>query len=292
MKARLEYWIVLVFSRLVCALPLDCALTWGRALGVIMGRVVRYRRQVALDNLHRAFGTEKTEEECRKILDGVYRHLGQMLVEFCRFPVLSGLQIERLVTIEHPEILEEAAKHLRGVVIVSGHFGNWEMMGAALAQHEISVGALVANQKNTAVGDLMDRFRRGVHVNPIRVGISVKEILRALEGGEFVAIVADQNAGKRGVFVEFFGHPTSTPQGPAAIFLRRNAPIVLAFALREPEGRHRVILERFPNPDHFPLGAEGLRQVTQLYTQRLEFHIRRHPEQWLWLHRRWKCSPG
>jgi len=117
-------------------------------------------------------------------------------------------------------------------------------------------------------------------------------VLRALERGECVAIVSDQNAGRRGVFVDFFGRPTSTPQGPAAIALKRNVPIVLMFALRKKGGRHRVILERFPDSTQFSSGAEGVRAATQLYTRRLEYYVRRYPEQWLWLHRRWKSSPN
>jgi KDO2-lipid IV(A) lauroyltransferase len=292
MKSRLEYLLLIGFSRLVCALSLEAALTLGRAFGIFLGRVVRYRRKVARENLRRAFGTEKDEAELLRILRGVYRHFGQMLVEFCRFPVLSGRRIEQLVTMEHAEILEEAAQGGGGVMLVSGHFGNWEMMGAAIAHKGYRVRALVANQKNVAVGNLMDRLRRYVQVDPIRVGISLKNILRALERGEFVAIVSDQNAGRRGVFVDFFGRPTSTPQGPAAIAMKRNVPMVLAFDVRKPGGRHRVVLERFPAPATFPTGAEGLRALTQLYTKRLECYIRRYPEQWLWLHRRWKCSPG
>ena len=292
MKSRLEYLLLIGFSRLVCALPLSAALTLGRAFGIFIGRVVRYRRKVALENLRKAFGTEKDEAELRRILRGVYRHFGQMLVEFCRFPVLSGRRIERLVTMEHPEILEEAAQRGNGVVLVSGHFGNWEMMAAAIAHKGYPMRGLVANQRNTAVGDLMDRFRRSVQVEPIRVGVSVKDVLRALSRGEIVAIISDQNAGRRGVFVDFFGRPTSTPQGAATIALKRDVPIVLGFSVRQPGGRHRVVLERFPDPDHFPDGSEGVRVATQLYTERLEQYIRRYPEQWLWLHRRWKSSPG
>jgi len=291
MRFRLEYLLLVGFSRFVCALPLGAALTLGRALGVFIGRVVRYRRKVALENLRRAFGTEKDEAERRRILRGVYRHFGQMIVEFCRFPVLSGRQIERCVAMENPDVLEEAAKGRQGTVLISGHFGNWEMMAAAIVHKGYPMRVLVANQKNAAVGDLMDRFRRCVGVEPIRVGRSVKNVLRALERGEFVGIISDQNAGRRGIFVDFFGRPTSTPQGPAAIALKRNVPMVLMFALREKEGRHRVIFERFPDPDQFPPGAEGIRAATQLYTRRLEHYIRCHPEQWLWLHRRWKCSP-
>ncbi len=292
MKSRMEYLLLVAFSRLVCALPLEAALTLGRLLGFFIGRVVRYRRKVALENLRRAFGSEKDEADLRRILRGVYRHFGQMIVEFCRFPVLSGRQIERLVTMERPDIFEEATQRGKGLVLVSGHFGNWEMMGAAIAHKGYPVRALVANQRNTAVGDLMDRFRRCVQVDAIRVGISVKEVLRALSRGEIVAIVSDQNAGRRGIFVDFFGRPTSTPQGPAAISLKMNAPMVLTFSIREQDGRHRMVLERFPDPDHFPPGPEGVRAVTQLYTRRLEHYIRRYPEQWLWLHRRWKCSPS
>ena len=291
MRFHLEYRLLVGFSRLVCALPLGAALTLGRALGAFIGRVVRYRQKVALENLRRAFGAEKDEAVRRRILRGVYRHFGQVIVEICRFPVLRGRQIERWVTMENPEVLEEAAQRGAGVVLVSGHFGNWEMIGAAIAHKGYPVRGLVANQKNAAVGDLMDEFRRCVGVEPIRVGRSVKNVLRALERAEFVGIVSDQNAGRQGIFVDFFGRPTSTPQGPAAIALKRNVPIVLMFALRKKGGRHRVILERFPDSTQFSPGAEGVRAATQLYTRRLEYYIRRYPEQWLWLHRRWKSSP-
>jgi KDO2-lipid IV(A) lauroyltransferase len=203
--------------------------------------------------------------------------------------VLHPADIESRVTIIHDAILSELKAGGRGALVISGHLGNWEMMAAAIAHFGHPFHVLVAQQKNRLVGDLIDDFRRAAGIQPIRVGPSVKEMLWALRRGEFVGIVSDQNAGREGVFVEFFGRPTSTPRGPAVIALRTGVPILLGFAIREPRGGHRVVFERLE--PSFPTGEEGIRAITQAYTARLEAYIRQHPEQWLWTHRRWKCSP-
>lgn len=291
MRFRIEYLLLLGFSRIVCRLRLSTALGVGRILGRVVFSVVRYRRDVAFGNLQRALGREKNPGEIRRIAREVYRHFGQLVVEWCRFPVLRAADIESRITMIHDDLLKEIEANGRGAMMISGHFGNWEMMGAAVAHFGRPFRVLVARQKNRFVGDLMDRFRRTVGVLPTRVGLSVKEVLWALRRGEFVGILSDQNAGRGGVFVEFFGRPTSTPRGPAAIALKTGVPVILCFAIREPRGHYRVVFERLENGRPFPTGTEGVQAITQIYTQRLEAYIRQYPEQWLWTHRRWKCLP-
>lgn len=291
MRFRIEYLLLLGFSRVICRLRLSTALGVGRVLGWMVFSVMRYRRKVALDNLQHALGHEKSRGEIRRIARDVYRHFGQLVVEWCRFPVLHAADIESRVTMVHDALLREVKTNGRGAVMISGHFGNWEMMGAAIAHFGHPFRVLVARQKNRLVGNLMDDFRRAVGVLPTRVGLSVKEVLWALRRGELVGIISDQNAGREGVFVEFFGRLTSTPRGPAAIALKTGVPMLLCFAIREPRGRHRIVFERLENRRSFLPREEGIQAITQAYTRRLEAYIRQYPEQWLWTHRRWKCSP-
>ena len=189
------------------------------------------------------------------------------------------------------ELLEKARQGGRGAIIATAHFGNWELLGAKIAAWGHPFKALVRRQRNEAVDRLINDHRRAMNIEPLRVGPSVKKALRALRTNAFIAIVADQDAGSRGIFVDFLGRPASSAQGPAAIALKQGCPILLALDVMKSRGRHTVHLESLLPPGEMTYSPENVRTLTERYSKRLEDYVRQYPDQWLWVHRKWKTQP-
>ncbi|MCX5801122.1 MAG: lysophospholipid acyltransferase family protein [Candidatus Eisenbacteria bacterium] len=294
MKRRLshplEYLLTIVLVRLFQILPHETALRLGGSLGRFTFEVVRLRRRVVLENLRRAF-PEKSEAEILAIARGTYRNLAMSLVEYARLPVTSDEEMRGRVTVEGLESFREALAGSKGAVLVTGHFGSWELMGAALRALGYPVNFLVGEQKNKAVDNLMNQLRRSKGIGIIKMGVSMRRVLEALKKNEFVAMLSDQDAGSRGVFVDFLGRPASTPFGPASFALRTGACLVSGFILREDLSHHRVVLETPILPAITGDKEKDLAHFTQAYTSLLEKYVRERPDHWLWLHRRWKTRP-
>ncbi len=293
MRARdlLEYAIVLALVRVGCSMPLKASLDFGARLGDFAFSFLRLRRKIALSNLKLAFGAEKTPEEIELIARRTYRHFGRMLMEFARFPKLKPEDLAKLATFSNFGLFEDVLGRGRGGILLSGHFGNWEMMGAAIAMRMgMPLNVLVARQRNRLVDDLINSFRLSFNINPVPVGISAKSILRILKGGGVIGILADQDSRGRGVFVDFMGRPASTPKGPATIALRMKVPVITAFAVRVDAG-YRIYFEEIEIPHDLKDDEEGIRFLTQTYTGVLERYVRMYPDQWFWMHRRWKTRP-
>ena len=172
---------------------------------------------------------------------------------------------------------------------MTGHFGNFELFGAYFTRLN-PIDFVVKPLSNPRVDALVSDLRRRAGVGIIPLGGGLKHVFRSLRAGRWVAMLADQDARRHGVFVPFFGRLASTPEGPARLALQTGAPIMMGFIRRRPDGRHRVKFE----PAYFPAGEpteDNVRAVTAWHTARLEREIRESPEQWFWLHRRWKTAP-
>ena len=286
-----EYQLTVLLIRVVAPMRLASALLLGRLLGYLAFDVLRIRRKVAVENLSKAF-SERSHKDIVDLARKTYAHLGRMMIEFCRFPVLaqrSGL--DDLVMAEGVECLEKARQGGRGAVLVSGHFGNWEIMGAKIAALGFPVNVLVTHQKNEAIDRLMNQHRRMMNVQPFWVGAPVKETLRALRNNAFIGIIADQDAGKQGLFVEFLGRRASSPQGPAAIALKERCPLILAIDVMEPCGRHRVFFEPLLEAGTMAYTPENVKILIEKFNKRLQDYVRQYPDQWFWMHRKWKTRP-
>lgn len=271
-------------------LPRRLMLAFGTALGRFTFSVLRIRRRVALENLLRAF-PEKPENEILSIARRNYENFGMMMLEYLR---LAKISLPELAALTRFRTAEDAAQWQRamqagkGAVCMTGHFGNWEYMGAMLAQH-FPMAFLYQPQNNPYADALIRRTRARANMASIPRN-SLREILKALRQKKFVAILADQDAGRNGIFVNFMGRPASTAQGPAAFVLKTGAPILFVVALRRPGGRHLVESETLYFDDLPAEWSEDekLRHITQAWTAVLEKYVRRHPDHWFWMHRRWK----
>lgn len=175
--------------------------------------------------------------------------------------------------------------------MVSGHFGNWEWMGGSMSRIGYPVTYVVTLQTNRFVEDWMNRMRGSVGAEIVHRRNAVKGVLSALKRNRAVAILCDQDAGEAGVFVSFFNRLASTPRGPALFHLKTGVPIVFSAAHRDKDGRLMVTFEKMNFSELTGDRGHDERAIMQVINTRLEDEIRRHPEQWLWLHRRWKSKP-
>lgn len=285
-KDRVEYVGVIAFARLVRCLPSRLALSAADALGTIAFDLFRYRRRVALANLESRLGGNHRVRIGRKAVQTFI----EGLVEFVKLPRAGRPYFARHFTVEGIENLEEAVSKGRGAVLVTGHFGSWELAGPALAQLGYRVDLVVGVQRNLLVQEMMNMIRR-------RSGVGVIEpdglfrAVRSLKANNLVAMLSDQNAGTRGVFVDFLGAPASTSRGPARLAILSGAPVVPGFIMRTGGPYHKIVIERPIWPAKVPADAAVL-DLTQAYTRVIESYVRRYPDHWLWTHRRWKTQPA
>ena len=273
-------------------LPRGFLLAFGRGLGTFVWKVIGFRRLIVQDNLRHAFGGEMDEQELRDLAHAFYRNLGMTLMEFLAFPRLKQADFLDLVEMNGREYFTRTVKEGGGALLVSGHFGNWELLGARVAAEGHGVSFIVKEQTNARVDRLQNDIRRRAGIGTIRAGgTSIREMIRALRRKELIGLVGDQDAGPEGYFTEFLGRQAAVFRGTAYFAWKLKIPIVTGYIFRQPDGRH--IVEIGP-----PFAAEqdwdeetAVARLTEIHVKRLEAAIRKAPEQYFWLHRRWKTRP-
>ncbi len=287
-KYKLEYLLTRMLATIAKGLSIKALYFLGDRLGDLLFYVIKSRKKTALKNLKNVFGNEKSEKELRRIVHLNYRHFGKMVLEFARIPKLTRKNILDEVPVYNQKILREALAKNRGVIVFSGHFGNWEYLAAAVSQIGPPMYAVFKEQKNLLVDGIIKKYRMDLGLLPLKVkGGAARGIMQALRAKAKVLIVFDQDAGGKGKFINFLGRPASTNTGPAQIVIRHNVPAVMAFGLRSKKGGIKIILEKFPDPEEFSNDEAGIIQFIEEYNRKLERYIRKYPEQWFWMHRRW-----
>jgi KDO2-lipid IV(A) lauroyltransferase len=261
------------------------------------GKLVYYclplRRGVVMKNLRRVFGAVLAEAEMRRVAQAYYAHFIRFLVEMARLPFMSEESRKRWIRVENMESPIRAHDQGKGLLLVTGHFGNWEAATVAgLGQYPKYRNLFHFVRRPLKPAWLNDfvtwRFRRAGFGSLAKRG-SLDTILELLANGGIIGFVMDQHAGsKDGVVVDFLGHPAGTFKSLAILALSTGAPVIPACSWREPDGTHVL---RFEDP--LPLiecddTNEAIRKNTQAYNAALERMLLRHPEQWIWMHRRWK----
>jgi len=271
------------------------ALSWRRAVGAgaMLGSAVGalgLRARVARENLARAF-PERTAAERDLLLAEHYRELGRVAGEYPHIPaIVRSQEGEVVLPVRGLEHLEAAAALGRGVILMTGHFGNFELLGAWLTRWN-PVDFVVKPLSNPGAEAWLSDLRSRAGVGSIPVGAGVKRVFQALRQKRWVAMLADQDARRHGVFVPFFGIPSSTPEGPARIALASGAPIIFGWVVRRSDGRHELTIEPPLLPEGDPRDEAAVVALTARHTALLESAVRRAPQAWFWLHRRWKTAP-
>ena len=271
------------------AMPWKRAIGAGAFLGSLVG-ALGLRAKVARENLARAF-PERTPAECAALLAEHYRELGRVAAEYPHMPaIVRSKEGEVVLPVRGREHLEAAAARGRGVILMTGHFGNFELLGAWLTRWN-PVDFVVKPLSNPGAEAWLADIRGRSGVGNISIGGGVKRVFQALRQKRWVAMLADQDARRHGVFVPYFGIPSSTPEGPARIALASGAPIVFGWVVRQPDGRHELTIEPPLVPQGDPRDESAVIALTAQHTALLEAAVRHAPQAWFWLHRRWKTAP-
>jgi Kdo2-lipid IVA lauroyltransferase/acyltransferase len=282
---RIEYIILLALHAIFRAMPEKVIYQIAGTLGLFAFHVVRIRRKVTLENLWNAFGREKSEKEIKILAASVYKNIAVNFVEMLIFDRFLGHLRERVDMTEAP-VIERTFSLGHGVILISAHFGSWEMCGAVVGESGYPATVVAKKQSNPYVDAYINRNRTGTGMHIISHGAPIKHIIRAQRSGEVIGLISDQDAGKSGVFVTFFGRPASTPRGAAELALKFGIPMFVMVTPRTGPGRYKALLRDvavFPN--------DTVETLTQRFTTILEDIIRTCPEQYFWMHRRWKTQP-
>jgi KDO2-lipid IV(A) lauroyltransferase len=292
LRHRLEYWALRLTRAQWAFLPERLTIGLGGLTGLIGGSVLRIRRYEVDEHLALAF-PGRTHRWRRDVARRSYRHLGREAALFLRMGGWSRKQILDRVRFVGFDCVREAADQERGVILLTGHLGNWEMAGAGGAALGFELDAVGKGMANRRVEADLFAMREHLGIRVIEMSDAPREVLRSIGRGRIAALLGDQDAHQHGVFVPFFGRPAATARGPALFALRTGAPIFVGFAVRDPgrEQRYTFVARRL----EYDVSGDLDRDVVALlaaYHRALEEAIRDAPEQYLWQHRRWKTRPS
>lgn len=288
LAATVGVWGLWLFGFIPAHLPPPLGLALGRRIGDVLWWILPRRRRVALQNIERSLGRDLGPAGVRRLGRRSFQHLGMNLVEACRYFIRPTDVMLSRVHVEGVEHLRRAAAAGRGILVLTAHYGNWELLAAAHGLTGLPLSFVVRPLDDPILDDLAGRFRRRSGAELIVKHRAVREVVQALRRGRMVGILLDQNATRgEGVFVPFFGVPASTSKGLALLALRTGAPVVPVFLRREPDGRHCMdVRPPLPAPPD-----EDVLTYTAAFNAAIEAAIRRAPEQWLWMHARWRTRP-
>lgn len=289
-QAAAELALVKGIIRIIGMMPFRKAQRFGGRLGVFFHDTVGVRVKHARRELLIAF-PDKTEEWAAKTVREVYRNFGMLAVEQALMPKLNPI-IENYVHVDQASLdrLKEIYAENRGIFMVSAHMGNWENIMGMMIKKGYAISGVSANQSNEGIDDLLDQNRRAVGISILKRGEAAKGLVKAIKDNKIIATMLDQDAGSEGVFVPFFGRLASTSRGVATFAYKMNAAVMMMKTWRDEVGDIQV---RLNDVDYTPTGdfQEDVVGLTAALTAEIESWIRQRPEQWLWLHRRWKTRP-
>ena len=266
----------------------DKALKRGEQIGSLL-YTLGYRKKVILKNLDIAFPNLSKEEKIN-ISKGVLKYFGRNVVEFARIPVYAKndqfLQIAEIV--EGKEVLDKYKG--KGAILITGHIGNWEILGAVLERLDYKTSVLAYRQKDKDINQLIEDIRKSADIEVIYHDQPLKKMLTVLNKGQFLGFLADQNALRhRGVFVDFFGLPASTISFPSKLALKYKVPVIFTYNYLDLNSKIYKIF--FKEIDITKYGKNDYKELTQEFTKELEKAIIKNPSQYLWTHKRWKTRP-
>jgi len=292
MRHRLEYALAWCVVKTIGALPRPLARLVGVTLGQLIYLLHGKLRRVGMRNLAIAF-PEKTAAERRKIVRKVFTSLGRQFAEVCLFPTYTSENVSRIVAYDGYENFDRASQRGKGVLFLTGHIGGWELSAFAHSLYGHPLHFVMRPLDNPYLDDLVRRYRTMHGNTPILKDNPVRELLRAMKAGATVGILMDTNmTPPEGVFVDFFGVPACTASGLARIALRTDAAVVPGFTVWDPVLRKYRL--RFEPPVTLIRTGNNDADIvanTALFTKVIEDVVRRYPDQWLWVHRRWKTRP-
>jgi Kdo2-lipid IVA lauroyltransferase/acyltransferase len=289
--AYLAVRCVVAFAQM---LSIEQSYKLARFLGWLIYRVDTRHRQVGIDNLTEAFGDQFTGAERDQIVREVYRHFCTMLMEILHTPRKLHLENwrERIVVVGHEPMMELLMTGQRPLIILTGHYGNWELAGYLFGLFGFPTVSVARTLDNPFLERYLRAFRERTGQSLIPKTGGFDQMVEVLDNNRALSFLADQDAGQRGLYVDFFGRAASTHKAIALLAIEHKAPIAVGVARRIGPGfRYEIRCEDVIDPLNLTGSADDVKILTQWYTSALERLIRQDPTQYLWLHRRWKHQP-
>jgi KDO2-lipid IV(A) lauroyltransferase len=289
-EVHLGYLLFKLWAFWVTHLSLESLEFYGEKLGTIAHSLLRKRRKTALNNLHLALGKEKTEEEIERICRDCFRNIGKDMMETSRCFDIENSFFKTFLKLEGRDHLDHALKGGKGVIALTGHFGNFPLMNILLTKEGYPLSIVARDPENPKVAKMITSYRDAVGLESILDkprSTCVSKCLKALKANRILLLQIDQNAPATECWVDFFGYLVPTFKGPVIFSLRTGAPILPMFIIRNPD-----FLQITIHPP-FKLDTTGdtLQDITSniaRLTKIVEATIREYPEQWWWIHRRFK----
>lgn len=288
MKNRIEYIIFRFFSLCFKFLGLNASRRMAPALALVFFYFIPIRKKVVIKNLNLAF-PENDPRKNKRLAFKIYKSFAITLVEIMCLPFITKSQLINAIECTNPEFIIEKYNEGKGLILLSSHFGNWEYGAISIGiQIEKSLSVVVKPLRNTLVNDFMNKGRTKFGNEVVPLGISIRKTYQTLKEKKIVAMVADQRGPIEGMKVNFFGKKVSIYTGPAALALKTGAPILCGIPIRKNNFKYQMTLVEIPQ-NNLPEEADRKeKEISQRYTSYLESVIRQYPEQWLWMHKRWK----
>jgi len=272
-------------------IPLKLRIWVLQGLGLFLYAVDGRHRRIAQRNLALAF-KNKDEKERAQITRSVFRNLGRILAEFSFIPRLNKRNVNRYVSIEGLENFHRAHGKGKGVLFLTAHFGNWELMAASFPLLACPCHVVVRPLDNKFFHGIVERVRTWTGNRTVPKQKSLGRILRLLKEGEVLGVLLDQNmAWQEGVFVDFFGELACTNKGMALLALKTGAPVLPVFNIRQADGRYRVVIEPEVKLVKTADKDGDVEKNTEIFTAIIERYVRDYPDHWFWVHQRWKTRP-
>lgn len=283
----LQYLLLRVLCFLINLIPFRQAMTFGRKAGLGLHWILKSRREITLQNLRLAYGSEKTEDEIRRIAKEAFENLGMIAVEFIRIPNMCR-NPRPYVVFENPELAFKELEKGKGVIFIVSHFGNWEWMAVSTGDAGLPMHAIARPLRNPYVYSQIMKWRGSTGLKSISKYGAARSSIKILAENKVVSMLIDQHERQGSVRVPFFGREASTTTLPAILAVKKGIPVMPLFFYRESTGASHVVLSK-----PFSLIQTGdyerdIFENTRQYMQAIETEVRKRPGAWLWMHRRWR----
>ena len=289
-----QYVGLRAFVGIIQLLPMNICMLMGMFLAYASYLIDRKRRKIAEENLRNAYGEDLSDSQITEIIRRSYLHLASVGIDFIKLPrIVNGNNWRKYFEVEGLELARKAREEGKGIIFVTGHVGNWEVLGCAMKfLFHRPVHSIAKHMENSFNDRFFTKLRADGGQKIIFTENASREILRVLKNNQLLGILVDQHVRENNIFVDFFGQKASTTRSAATLSLKTGTPIIVLFARRvDRRYRFKVTLSRPIQIEKTGNLEKDIFNLTQRCTSVIEARIREHPHEWLWIHRRWKTRP-
>ena len=284
LKNAIEYYAFLLIINILCRLPYKLVLFIVKKLFYVFGYTFGIRKKIVVKQLRLCF-PEKNDEEITDLTKRIYTELAITVAEVF---VFDDKYFEDKIEVINFEEVQKALQYNRGLIIISAHFSNWELGVKVAAKHHPPIYGIVKNQRNLLFNKYINDKREAAGIITIEMKNALKHVVAAMKQNHIVAIAVDQYAQKQGVEMDFMGHPTKTYTSAAQLAIKYKIPIIAGFDVRDEKGFHKVVFNEMMLFENIDYNNDNILEVTAQINRIVEDYIKKYPQLWFWVHKKWR----